>query len=270
MKTRLIAAAILLPLLILLLFVAPKICTAIVGAIVSAIAVYELLYGTGIVKHVRLCVYTALTGAWVTLWCGLGIGYVWLLAGFLVFWALLFMELMLSELKLPFEKLAVCVVAGAVVPFFIGALVRLLYAENGRFLVAIPFVLAFMSDSGAYFVGLAFGKHKLAPVISPKKTVEGLFGGILGAVVGLLIYGLILQVFFKFQVNYWYILLYGLLGSLAGVFGDLSLSAIKRQTGIKDYGNLIPGHGGVLDRFDSMMMVAPLMEALLLLAPVVM
>ena len=84
----------------------------------------------------------------------------------------------------------------------------------------------------------------------------------------MILYGLIMSLL-KFRVNYLYAALYGLFGSLAGIFGDLCFSVIKRQTGIKDYGNLLPGHGGILDRFDSMMMVAPLMEALLLLIPVI-
>ena len=87
---------------------------------------------------------------------------------------------------------------------------------------------------------------------------------------GMLIYAIVLDIGFpRLKVNYLLAILYGLVGSLAGMFGDLCFSIIKRQTGIKDYGNLIPGHGGVLDRFDSMMMVAPLVESLLLLAPVV-
>ena len=84
----------------------------------------------------------------------------------------------------------------------------------------------------------------------------------------MILYTLILQLAFDFYVNYLYAVLYGLLGSLTGIVGDLCFSVIKRQTGIKDYGNLIPGHGGVLDRFDSMMLVGPLMEALILIIPV--
>ena len=148
------------------------------------------------------------------------------------------------------------------------ALVRLHGDENGRFLILIPFVLAFLSDTGAYFVGCAFGKHKLAPNIGPKKTIEGLVGGVLGAMLGMVLYCVILQSFFAFRVNYGYAVIYGLLGSLGAVFGDLCFSVIKRQTGIKDYGNLIPGHGGILDRFDSMMIVGPLVELLMILLPV--
>ena len=111
------------------------------------------------------------------------------------------------------------------------------------------------------------GKHKLAPAISPKKTVEGAIGGVLAAVVGMLLFTWILDLAFGFRVHYGYALIYGIVGSLMSVFGDLCFSVIKRQTGIKDYGNLIPGHGGVLDRFDSMLIVAPVTEALLILIP---
>ena len=96
-----------------------------------------------------------------------------------------------------------------------------------------------------------------------------IFGGLAGATIGMLIYTIILDLPLKLDVNYGIALLYGIVGSAVGTFGDLCFSIIKRQTGIKDYGNLIPGHGGVLDRFDSLTMVAPLMEALLLILPLI-
>ena len=144
--------------------------------------------------------------------------------------------------------------------------IRILAMGLGRYLVLIPFVVAFLSDAGAYFVGKRFGKHKLSPVVSPNKTLEGSLAGIVTAMLGMLIYAIVLHVL-DFRVNYLLALLYGLLGSVVGSFGDLCFSVIKRQTGLKDYGNLIPGHGGVLDRFDSMVLVAPLMESLLILLP---
>lgn len=268
MKTRVIAALILLPLLLAVVLFLPKICTVILFGLMAAVAAYELLIGTGLVKMPRICLWCALAGFWTVLWFGLGISYAWLVLGLLVLWSALFAELMFSQMKLPFEKLAVCLVAGAVVPVLLGSLIRIYMTQQGRAFVLIPFAIAFLSDSGAYFVGLKFGKHKLAPTISPKKTVEGMIGGILGAIAGLAIFFLVLQVFFDFTVNYWLVLLYAFLGSLAGVFGDLIFSSIKRQTGIKDYGNLIPGHGGILDRFDSMILIGPLVEILLLLLPV--
>lgn len=270
MKTRVITSVVALPLLLALLLAAPKVLTALVVGLAAAVAGYELLMGTGLVKNLRLCVYSMAAAFWCALWCGLGIGYAWLLLGILLFWVVLFAEMMHAEMKLSFEKVAICFVAGVLLPLLLASLVRIHSTEKGRFLVLVPFVVAFLSDTGAYFAGLKFGKHKLAPVISPKKTVEGVIGGVLGAVFGMVVYSLVLTVFFRLEVNYLAAILYGVLGSGAAVFGDLCFSVIKRQTGIKDYGKLIPGHGGILDRFDSMIVVAPLTEILLLLLPVVM
>ena len=139
--------------------------------------------------------------------------------------------------------------------------------ENGRYFILLPFTIAFLSDAGAYFTGLRLGRHKLAPVVSPNKTIEGVLGGGVFALAGVLIYALILDLALKFRVNYGAAILYALLGSGVGVMGDLCFSVVKRQTGIKDYGNMLPGHGGFLDRFDSLVLIAPLVEALLLILP---
>ena len=269
MKTRMIASAVLLPLLLLVLLLAPTIFTAILFSAICAISAYELMGGTGLVKHPRLIVYTVVVAALVPIWSWFGGNWAVAEAGILAFFALLFMELMLSGMKLKFEKMAVSVFAGLLIPYLLSAFVRMIVRDNGRFLVLIPFAVAFLSDSGAYFIGCAFGKHKMAPVISPKKSWEGFFGGLGVAVLGMILFVLVLQLGFDFRVNYLYAAIYGLIGALGGVFGDLCFSAIKRQTGIKDYGKLIPGHGGILDRFDSIVVVAPLIELLLHWIPVV-
>ncbi len=259
---------VLLPLLLVVVLVLPKIYTAILFGIMAAIGAYELMQGTGLVKNFRLCIYAMVTALLISVLLGIP-GYGWLIGVMLfLFICVLFGEVLLSHAKLPFEKLAITFMAGGVVPFMLTALVRLHGMEEGRFYILIPFVLAFLSDTGAYFTGRAFGKHKLAPVISPNKTVEGVLGGAVGGVAGMIIYCAVLQLGFGFQVNYFYAALYGVVGSFAAVFGDLCFSAVKRQTGIKDYGNLIPGHGGVLDRFDSTSVVAPLVEILMILIPV--
>lgn len=267
MKTRIIASAVLLPILLLIVLAAPKVFTAILFGCMAVIAAYELLSGTGLVKNLRLCIYSMLNAFWCVLWSGLKIGYVWLLLGILFLWVLLFAEMMRCGMKLTFDKSAICLVGGILLPLLMGSLVRIHTWEKGRFFILIPFVIAFLSDTGAYFAGMKFGKHKLSPTISPKKTVEGVVGGVLGAVVGMVIYSWVLQTFFAFRVNYLLAVLYGAVGSAGAVFGDLCFSVIKRQTGIKDYGNLIPGHGGILDRFDSMLIVGPMAEILLLLLP---
>ena len=268
MKTRVITAAVLIPVLLLLLMVAPTIVTAIVWGVLLAIGAYELLYSTGLVREPRLVVHAAVMAFAVTIWSHYGSLHAYGLIGLMIFIAALFAEMMLSHVKITFDKVCMCIVAGFVIPFLLGSLIRILIMSRvGRYMVLIPFIVAFGSDAGAYFAGRFFGQHKLAPVISQHKTIEGAVGGVISAVVLLLVYCIVLQFAFDFEVKYLFAVIYGLIGSLVGVFGDLCFSVIKRQTGIKDYGNLIPGHGGVLDRFDSMMMVGPLMEALLILIP---
>ena len=267
MKTRVVAAVALLPLLLVVLIALPPVFTAILLAAMSAVAAYELLWGTGLVKHPRLVAYAMIEAAFIGIWCGFGSPYAWGLLGVLVFVLALFVEMLAANTKLPFEKILICMAAGLLVPYLLCSVMRIRSMELGAYLVLMPFLLAFTSDSGAYFAGMFLGKHKLAPVISPKKTVEGMFGGIAAAVLGVMIYGLVLWLGFGYRVNFLFGILYGVLGSLALVLGDLVFSVIKRQTGIKDYGNLIPGHGGILDRFDSMTVVGPVTEVLLLLLP---
>ena len=268
MLIRILSAVILLPLFLAVLLLLPTIYSAILFGLMAAVAGYELLSGTGLVKNARLVIYSAIMAFLVAFWSFLNDYYPWLQLAFVVYIVLLLIEVMIDLEKLSFEKVCVCLAAGLVIPFMISALVRLRSGAHGKIFVLIPFLLSFVSDSGAYFVGVFFGKHKLAPKISPKKTIEGLIGGIVSTVAGMIIFCLILNNHFRFDVNYVAAAIFGVAGSLICVFGDLSFSAIKRQTGIKDYGNLIPGHGGVLDRFDSTIFAAPVVEIFLSIWPV--
>ena len=269
MKKRIITAAVLIPVLILVALVAPTIVAAVVWGLLLAVGVYELLYVTGLVRHLRMVLYSAVMAFAVSLWSLYGAERSVAMLGLLIFWILLFSEMMANHVKVDIEMIASCFFAGAVVPYLLSAIIRILTMTSGRYLIAIPFLIAFLSDGGAYFVGSMFGKHKLAPVISPNKSVEGVAGGIVAAMLGMLIYAVVLQLVFRFQVDYGAAMLYGLVGSAVGVFGDLCFSVVKRMSGIKDFGTLLPGHGGFYDRFDSMVTVAPLVEALILRMPVV-
>ena len=268
MKTRVIAGAVLVVVLLLLVLVAPKWLAMVCFGLLLAIQAYELLYVTGLVRHPRLLIYSAVMALLVTLWSYFDAVHAYLVLGVLLFTTLLFAEMMLDHIKVRFEMIAMCIVAGLLVPYLLTALVRILMLKIGKYMILIPFIIAYANDAGAYFAGLKLGKHKLAPVVSPNKTIEGLVGGIISGTVGMLLYAVILQFGFRFRVNYIFALIYGFFGSCMGVMGDLFFSVIKRQTGIKDYGNLIPGHGGVLDRFDSVVTVAPMIEVLLVLLPV--
>ena len=267
MKTRVITGAVLVLALLLMVLIPYKWIAAVVFGLLMAIGSYELLYGTGMVRHPRLVIYAAAMAFLVTMWSFFGAVQAYMLLLVMVFFITLFGEMMHDHVKVRFDMIAMTFVAGFVVPLLLGGVIRILSMKVGRYFVIIPFIVAYMNDAGAYLVGIKYGKHKLSPVVSPNKTYEGMLGGLAGAVLGMILYSLVLQFAFKFRVNYLLAVLYGILGSSEGVFGDLCFSVVKRQTGIKDYGNLFPGHGGVLDRFDSMVMVAPLIEVLLTLLP---
>ena len=132
------------------------------------------------------------------------------------------------------------------------------FIPYGKYLYLLVFICAWMTDSFAYFTGRVLGKHKLIPAVSPKKTVEGAIGGVIFCVGGVLLYGFILERFFvsEGQANYIVLAVSALFMSVISQVGDLIMSVIKRHYGIKDYGKLLPGHGGILDRFDSVMSVS--------------
>lgn len=131
--------------------------------------------------------------------------------------------------------------------------------ENGAFLVWLIFISAWGSDSCAYFAGKCFGKHKLAPILSPKKTVEGAVGGAVGAALLAMVYALVYNAITPVLGTNHLIVIISIVfvAAILSQIGDLAASAIKRHVEAKDFGNLFPGHGGVLDRFDSILFVAP-------------
>ena len=156
--------------------------------------------------------------------------------------------------------LDVCVIllSGVAIPLALSALLRLRMMEYGSGLVLIPLVAAFCSDTMALFTGMALGRHKLAEKVSPKKTVEGAVGGLIGGIAGMILFRIIFFLCTLVPLHIGWCAVLGLVGAVAGQLGDLVFSAIKREHGIKDYGRLLPGHGGVLDRFDSVIFAAPL------------
>lgn len=158
-------------------------------------------------------------------------------------------------------------ISGFGIIYIIGfiAFIPLLYnANNGKFLIWYMAIAAWGTDTFAYLVGTKIGKHKLTP-ISPKKSIEGSIGGIIGTVILSLIYTYILNTTINIGISYIIISGIAIILSVLGQIGDLSASSIKRYVGIKDFGDLIPGHGGMLDRIDSILMIAPFAYFLLTL-----
>ena len=137
------------------------------------------------------------------------------------------------------------------------------------FYLVLIILLPWMADGGAFFIGSYFGKNKLCPNISPKKTVEGALGGAVFCVASAMIMGLLYQFLVTpdYTVNFAALIILALLDSVVSILGDLSFSLIKRSMKIKDYGSIFPGHGGVLDRFDSIIFTAPLVVCMMQLVP---
>jgi CDP-diglyceride synthetase len=154
--------------------------------------------------------------------------------------------------------------------FYVSFLISHIYLVRqytyGNFFVWLIFICAFGCDTGAYFSGMFFGKHKLIPALSPKKTVEGAVGGVITATAIAVVYGIFINKYFMLEnVNTVVLcIITGIAGSVLSQIGDLAASSIKRYVNLKDYGNLIPGHGGILDRFDSVLFTAPVVYYIML------
>ncbi len=260
MKTRIIFAAVGIPVLLLILLAAPSWATLAMCAALAAVASYELMHAVGGEEWELLpampVLAAAMTGALGAR--QLGISPVWLMAGLFAVVLYGFLTAIFThgrEKQLGFATLAAGILSATLIPAGFASLALLRDASAALSLA--PLVGAFMSDTGVYFTGRALGKHKLCPYVSPNKTVEGSVGGFAGSVVGMIIYHLAVKAAVTIDLGWAMVIVLGLVGSLLGQIGDLSFSVIKREYGIKDYGTIFPGHGGVLDRFDSVLFVSP-------------
>ena len=266
---RVMVAVVCIPLIFVVFYLLPPVWLPITVSLLSMIAVHEVLWSTGFVKNGYISSLSIVLAGLVPFWVYIGQGMRSALVGIFFYFLLIFLVAISSHYTVTLEKMGGSFFFAMLSPYFLSTFVRLNGLEKGGYLILIPLVAAFASDSFALFAGMAFGKHKLAPELSPKKTVEGSVGGLVGAVALCIIYGVVLHVAFKQEVSYVRFALYGFLGSIVSQIGDLSFSYIKRQYGLKDFGNIFPGHGGVLDRFDSVIFCAPLMEILIRWFPAV-
>jgi phosphatidate cytidylyltransferase len=267
MKSRILVAVVCIPLLLVVLFAFPPVATVVLVAALCVISVHEMLTGTGLVRNKALVVLSMLLAAAIPFWSYYSGQIVPALWGLFAYFALAYAVALAQHRTTQIGELFAAFFAAVLIPLFLSSIVRILNLEYGKYYVLIPFVIAFVSDGGAYFAGVFLGKHKMAPELSPKKTWEGAAGGAVAAVVLMLLYCGVCQIFFGRQPSYGYAVCYALVGTVLDYEGDLAFSLMKRQTGIKDYGKLLPGHGGILDRFDSMVFVAPLVELLLRTLP---
>lgn len=269
--TRIVVGAVFAVVYLVFLLLLPPVCLAAALACVTALASYELLRAVKAAPHGHMYGITALVAAAIPLGYWLGCEGLVLRGGTLVLMLTLFFTAIRhydnGENTVHYEQLMVCFFAGLIVPSCLSALIQLRMMENGRFLVLLPVICACLTDVGAYFVGILLGRHRGVTRVSPNKSSEGYAGGILFGCLFMMLYGLVLRQVTKLEVSLPVIALYGLVGSAVTELGDLSFSLIKRQCGVKDYGNLMPGHGGMMDRFDSTVFAAPAVLLLVQLVP---
>lgn len=284
MFKRVMVAVVGIPFLLLVLIWAPDWAAMVLVAGMCAIGAHELMHAAAGEKGRRLIPLTVLAAALVPVCVYMEeqirsaeltalpvLPFTAALA--LVFVFLLFVCGIVhygKETAIPFAGLTAAVFGGLVFPLMLSCLLRLRLAEHGAAWVFVPLCISFGSDTFALFAGMLCGRHKLAPHVSPKKTVEGGVGGLLGGVIGMALFKLVVDSMHIVltsepptvlaagpQISWLAVLLLGLAGSVISQIGDLSFSVIKREFGVKDYGKLLPGHGGILDRFDSVTFVAP-------------
>ena len=262
MKPRLLTAVIGIPAVVLIMLLS-EIWNPLIGIVVglaSLLMVGEFLYARRLLSCIPLAfvcmAYTLMMPNLVAMGSVMYIvTYVFILAAFTV--GLAYYK------RLHFMNLAYAMFGTMIITFGMTA-VSIACCTNG-FSVRFSFVLVFLlpcgADGGAYFIGSYFGKHKLCPNISPKKTVEGFLGGVVFCVISAMIMGMLFQFIFlkdTARVNFVLLGVIAVLDAFVSVLGDLSFSLIKRNLKIKDYGSIFPGHGGMLDRCDSIIFTAPL------------
>jgi phosphatidate cytidylyltransferase len=177
------------------------------------------------------------------------------LLGFLIFLSGFFIQVFKFE-KYDYIDISLTYFGIIYVVFLFSFVLLIRNMESGKFYIWLVFIGAWLTDSAAYFTGVKFGKTKIIPTVSPKKTLEGSIGGVVGCIIIMLLYG-ILVVNNVNEISFYHYIILGILCGTISQIGDWAASAIKRKVEVKDYGNLMPGHGGVIDRFDSILITAP-------------
>lgn len=274
MKQRVITAVVALCVLVPFLIFSDTFMLLIFSGGLSAIAIYELLNCMGLFKRLFISIPALLCSTAVIILTRVvgteDIKRFFALA-FIIFFTFIvyvFTVAVFSKGTLPITDAATCAAFTIYIVFGFASIILLRDLTHGKFIYLLAFIVPWMSDAFAYFVGVRFGKHKLIPEVSPKKTVEGAIGGIVFGTAAVVLYGYVIGHIFDATAKYPALIVAGLVMCILSQCGDLIASLVKRHYGIKDYGFVFPGHGGVLDRFDSIIATAPFLYILFMISPI--
>ncbi len=282
MKKRILSAGAGLAVLAVVLVFFDTILVNVLAAVVCLLALYEIFKAAQLLRFRMLA---AVCGVYCVLILFLNTDAISISFSYLSYLlvVMLFLMLLRDHRVLRVEQVAYSFLMSILLAVSFYCLILLkekVGPQQGVFYLLMIFGSAWWSDSGAYFTGTFFGKRKLCPLVSPKKTVEGLIGGVITAAVCNALVALLFQTFCNWVVPWGYIrnavtinipavLLATPVAALLGVLGDLSASIIKRQCGIKDFGKIMPGHGGAMDRFDSVLFISPFFYFIFNICPLI-
>lgn len=263
LKPRLLTAVVGITLIIIVLVIG-EFWTPFIGVVIgfaSAFMVGEYLNAKKLLKQYSLSIPCMLASFLASLL--IATQYLYLLIA--VFIIIAFVVMIAQHSIISYGDLAYALAGTLLISFGMSSLYAICASGVGiTFYFITAFALPWMADAGGFFVGATIGKHKLCPKISPKKTVEGAIGGIAFCIITAVLLGLVYQFWIMpdFRINFYALILLAVIDAPVSILGDLSFSLIKRSLGIKDYGSIFPGHGGMLDRFDSIIFTVPVMLAI--------
>ncbi|MBP3579901.1 MAG: phosphatidate cytidylyltransferase [Clostridia bacterium] len=257
MLQRIITGAIIAVLMIVVVVFSGTWIFPVVMTLLTALGTYEMLCCVGTNNKLLISIPTILSSV-LSAVCAYFFGYGTCLAIIMLYLTVLLAMCVFFDEKIKVNDVFCTFTSALYVMLCFAAFTTIRKIDGiGLYMFLLVFIAAWITDTFAYFTGIFIGKHKLIPRISPKKTIEGSIGGIVFCVIAFSVYGIVLNKCFDVDVNFPVLLAVGFVMSIISQIGDLIASAIKRSYGIKDYSNLFPGHGGILDRFDSIMILSP-------------
>lgn len=259
MKSRVLVSVVGLPVLIVIFLWAPPGLMAAALILLTVAAAFELTRSVGVEAPL---IFISVSGAaFSVLDTFLGFPDGQILPAFFVL--AVFGYAVFAGGRVKFAHICAALLSVLALPYAFSAFLRIYFAGFHRAFLLLPLILSFSCDTAAFFAGCALGRHKLAPYVSPHKTVEGSAGGFAGSVLGSVCFALAMDLGLQSDLNVAGFAAMGLVCAAVAQLGDLSFSLIKREFHVKDYGHVLLGHGGVLDRFDSVIFVAPVVYILL-------